>query len=397
MSNKKIKVAIIGVGNCASSLVQGVEYYTKHPEKESGLMTTDIGGYRAANIEFACAFEVDARKIGKPLNTAIWEKPNCTIILNDEIETTAPVYPAPVLDGVSPKMAAYSEDQRFVVQEDLKFSDSLLIPPYQNGIQARILELRNQIVHQLKKHHVDVLINYLPVGSQKATEFWAEICLEMKISLVNCIPVFIASNPEWEQKFIDAGIPIIGDDMRSQFGASILSQMLQELAFQRGHNVKAHIQRNVGGNTDFLNMEDKDRLKSKKISKENVIRAQNDIRGISTEGSFLHAGPSEYIAFYGDNKIANFHLELEGFMGAPVILDAQLSVQDSPNSAGVVIDAIRYVQVARELGLVGSLRGPSAFTQKTPPQQMMMADTLKECDALAHRQLTDSTKFQLKK
>jgi myo-inositol-1-phosphate synthase len=242
-----------------------------------------------------------------------------------------------------------------------------------------------------------VLINYLPVGSQLATEFYAEICLELGISLVNCIPVFIASDEVWEQRFIDAGIPIIGDDMRSQFGASIVSQMLQELAFERGHHVKAHIQRNVGGNTDFLNMEDKNRLKSKKISKENVIRAQNDIRGISTADSFLHAGPSEYIAYYGDNKVANFRLELEGFMGAPVIFDAQLSVQDSPNSAGVVIDAIRYVYVARELGLVGALRGPSASTQKTPPEQMMFSDAIYECHALAKRELTESTRKQLRK
>ena len=183
--------------------------------------------------------------------------------------------------------------------------------------------------------------------------------------------------------------------MRSQFGASILSQMLQELAFERGHHVKAHIQRNVGGNTDFLNMEDSSRLASKKISKENVIRAQNEIRGISTDDSFLHAGPSEYIPFYGDNKVANFRLELEGFGGAPVTLDAQLSVQDSPNSAGVVIDAIRYLKVARELGVVGALRGPSAFTQKTPPDQMMFADAVYECTELAARRLTDSTRNQL--
>jgi myo-inositol-1-phosphate synthase len=403
MLDKKIKVAIIGVGNCASSLVQGVEYYTKYPEKESGLMSTDIGGYRAANIEFVCAFEIDQRKIGLPLKEAIFAKPNCTIILNSEIETLAPVYPSPVLDGVSPQMEAYPEDQRFVIADYLKKTDVLALQPGQEtigfkqiiGAPSAALEMRDHILSLLKTHEVDVLVNYLPVGSQKATEFWAKICLDLGISFVNCIPVFIASDPEWEQKFINAGIPIIGDDMKSQFGASIVSQMLQELAFARGHHVKAHIQRNVGGNTDFLNMEDKQRLKSKKISKENVIRSQNDIRGISTEDSFLHAGPSEYIAFHGDNKIANFHLELEGFMGSPVIFDAQLSVQDSPNSAGVVIDAIRYVQVARELGLVGSLRGPSAFTQKTPPQPMMMEDTLSECHALANRQLTEITAKQV--
>jgi myo-inositol-1-phosphate synthase len=183
--------------------------------------------------------------------------------------------------------------------------------------------------------------------------------------------------------------------MRSQFGASVLSQMLQELAFDRGHVVKAHIQQNVGGNTDFLNMCDKSRLASKKISKENVIRAQNDIRGISTDGSYLFAGPSDYISHYGDNKVATFRLELTGFGGAPVTLDARLSVEDSPNSAGVVIDAVRFLKVARELGIAGSLRGASAFTQKTPPQQLMFRDAKSECDALSVRELTDMTRPQV--
>ena len=390
-----IRVAILGVGNCASSLVQGVEYYSRFTDKKSGLMAEDIGGYKAADIEFVCGFDIDERKIGYALKDAIFAKPNCTIILNDTIYSEAPVYRSPVIDGVSPQMASYPADNRFVIRQELSTTDIL-----KDGVlydADLVSDLRAEIVDRLKMHQVEVLINYLPVGSQLATEFYAEICLELGISLVNCIPVFIASDPIWEQKFIDAGIPIIGDDMRSQFGASIVSQMLQELAFERGHHVKAHIQRNVGGNTDFLNMEDKNRLKSKKISKENVIRAQNDIRGISTEDSFLHAGPSEYIAFYGDNKVANFRLELEGFMGAPVIFDAQLSVQDSPNSAGVVIDAIRYVYVARELGLVGALRGPSASTQKTPPEQMMFSDAIHECHALANRELTESTKKQLKR
>ena len=391
----KIKVAILGVGNCASSLVQGVEYYTTFSDKTSGLMADDIGGYKAEHIEFVCGFDIDERKIGLPLSQAIFARPNCTVVLNSDITSQAPVYRSPVIDGVSPLMATYPVDNRFVIQADLYKSDILSDPSAYS--QDLVHSLRQEIVQHLKDHKAEVLINYLPVGSQLATEFYAEICLELGISLVNCIPVFIASDPLWEQKFIDAGIPIIGDDMRSQFGASIVSQMLQELAFERGHHVKAHIQRNVGGNTDFLNMEDKNRLKSKKISKENVIRAQNDIRGISTNDSFLHAGPSEYIAYYGDNKVANFRLELEGFMGAPVILDAQLSVQDSPNSAGVVIDAIRYVYVARELGLVGALRGPSASTQKTPPQQMMFSDAIYECHALAKRELTESTKKQLKK
>lgn len=392
--SKKIKVAIVGIGNCASSLIEGVEYYTQNPNEKSGLMASNIGGYTASNIEFVCGFDIDPRKINKPLKEAIFAKPNCAMPLFKDVKSDALVFEAPVLDGVAPLMLNYPEDNRFIVADNLKDTDYLSSSDINNN---HIDALRSKIIDILKESEAEVLLNYLPVGSQKATEFWAEICLELGISLVNCIPVFIASDPVWEQRFIDAGIPLIGDDMRSQFGASILSQILQELAFERGHHVKAHIQRNVGGNTDFMNMEDKSRLKSKKISKENVIRAQNDIRGISTQDSFLHAGPSEYIAFYGDNKVANFRLELEGFMGAPVVLDAQLSVQDSPNSAGVVIDAIRYVYVAREMGLVGALRGPSAATQKTPPEQMMFNQAIEECHALANRQLTESTRVQKKK
>lgn len=387
---EKIKVAILGAGNCAKSLVEGVQFY-KYGKDTTGMMKENIGGYKAEHIEFVCAFDIDQRKINKPLGIALKQKPNNAYDIVDFIHSEAPVYKAPVIDGYAKHMDGYPVENRFLVEE-MHMRETEL--SYGNWYDNQ-LDWTNFLISKLIEHKVDVLINYLPVGSQKATEFWAEICLKTKISLVNCIPVFIASNPEWEKKFIDAKIPIIGDDMRSQFGASILSQMLQELAFDRGHKVKCHIQRNVGGNTDFLNMEDKSRLKSKKISKENVIRAQNDIRGISTKNSFLHAGPSEYISYYGDNKVANFRLELEGFGGAPVILDAQLSVQDSPNSAGVVIDAIRYVKVAREMGLVGSLRGPSAFTQKTPPVQMMFNEALTECEKLANREYSDLTIKQL--
>ena len=388
-----IKVGIIGTGNCAKSLVEGVQYYTEHTEATTGMMKFDIGGYKAQDIEFTVGFDVDERKVNLPLGEALKQKPNCSWNIVENIESTAPVYEAPVIDGYANLMDRYPESNRFLVSEDLRNSTDMNRVSWTSKLERK---WKDSIIEKLKEHNVEVLVNYLPVGSQKTTEFWAEICLETGISFVNCIPVFIASDPKWEQRFIDAGIPLIGDDMRSQFGASILSQMLQELAFERGHHVKAHIQRNVGGNTDFLNMEDKTRLASKKISKENVIRAQNEIRDISTEDSFLHAGPSEYIPYYGDNKVANFRLELEGFGGAPVLFDAQLSVQDSPNSAGVVIDALRYVKVAREMGIVGALRGPSALTQKTPPQQMMFRDGITECNALANRELTEVTKKQLK-
>jgi myo-inositol-1-phosphate synthase len=389
-----IRVGIIGVGNCAKSLVEGVEFYSQNDSAFEGIMRKDIGGYTAANIEFVCGFDIDKRKVGLSLGKALKEKPNCSWNIIENISSTAPVYESPVIDGYASLMDAYPEDDRFLVSEKLRNSTDV------NRVEwtaKKSQEWKKNIIDILEQHKPDILINYLPVGSQLATEFWAEICLETGISFVNCIPVFIASDPKWEKRFIDAGIPIIGDDVRSEFGASILSQMLEELALERGHKIKCHIQRNIGGNTDFLNMEDKARLKSKKISKENVLTSQSLIRGLSTEGTFRHAGPSEYIKYYKDNKVANFRFELEGFGGSPVILDAQLSVQDSPNSAGVVIDAIRYLKVAKELGIVGALRGPSAFTKKTPPQQMKFQDALFECDALANRSLTDVTAKQVVK
>ena len=372
----KIRVGIIGVGNCAKSLVEAISYYRKNEfNSANGLMSPNIGGYLPGDVDAVVAFDIDARKVGLPIGEAIYGKPNCAIDLHktDANEFPGTVFRTPTIDGYAKHMDNYPEDVRFL--------ESTAEPL-----------TRQSILDIVKDSKIDALVNYLPVGSQEATEFWAEICLETGVSFVNCIPVFIASDEAWNQRFVDAGIPLIGDDMKSQFGASIVSQVLQELAFARGHKVNAHIQRNVGGNTDFLNMEDSTRLASKKISKENVIRSQNDIRGISTDDSFLHAGPSEFIQYYGDNKVANFHLQLEGLMGSPVVLDAQLSVQDSPNSAGVVIDAIRYVRVARDLGLVGALHGPSAFTQKTPPFQMTIESAQAECDALAKRELTDLVK-----
>lgn len=381
---EKIRIAIVGVGNCASALIQGLEYYGNKARNNSsqGMMADNIGGYTAEDIEVVAAFDVDQRKVGKTLDKAIYAKPNCTINIiepQDFPKSCVVVEKGHVLDGVSEHMRNYSKypvDTTFLVDETTPSVD---------------------IVKRLKEVKADILINYLPVGSEQATKFYAQCAIDAHVAFLNCIPVFIASNPEWEQKFIDAGLPLIGDDMKSQFGASILSQMLQELAFARGHKVKCHIQENVGGNTDFLNMMNTSRLASKKISKENVIRCQHDIRGLDSHESFLYAGPSNYIAYYKDNKIANFHLELEGFGGSPVSFDARLSVIDSPNSAGVVIDAIRYLKVARELGITGSLHGASAFTQKTPPFPMTFEDAQYECKMLAKRQLTELTKKQVRK
>ncbi|VEN74633.1 Inositol-3-phosphate synthase [Candidatus Desulfarcum epimagneticum] len=378
MSKSKIRVAVVGVGNCSKSLIEGVALYAKTGQTH-GLAFADIGGYKAKNIEFVLAYDVDPRKVGKPLAEAIFAKPNCAMNFgapeNDlnAVCRGAMVKRGALYDGVAPHMSRYPKDSAFRIGEDAD-------------------PVKKDIVEDLKKFQVDVLVNYLPVGSQSAAEFYVECCLEAKTPFVNCIPVFIVSDGHWEKKIKEAGILAIGDDIRSQLGASVISQALQELFLNRGLQVRFHKQTNDGGNTDFLNMLDDSRVKSKKISKENVIRSQNDIRGIPVPKNGIYAGPASYIPFQGDNKVANFRIEATGFGGAPVIFDARLSVQDSPNSAGVVIDAVRYLQVGKELGLVGSLRGPSAATQKTPPEQMMIQDAYMECRALANRRLTDSVK-----
>lgn len=371
----KIKVAVVGAGNCFSSLYQGLEYYKDSDEANiPGIMFADIGGYRPSDIEVVAVYDVDTRKVGKPTGEAIFAKPNCARIFQPDVPAGPTVQMGHVLDGVSTHMQEQPEDLGFRISS------------------AKPVD----IVKSLKKSKADILINYLPVGSQEATEFYAQAALDAGVAFLNCIPVFIASDPVWEQKFIDAGLPIIGDDMRSQLGASVLSQVLQELAFDRGLSVDFHQQLNIGGNTDFNNMMVQSRLASKKKSKENVIRAQNDIRGIPVPEHSLFAGPSTFLPYLKDNKVAYFNIRLRGFGDAPVTIDAKLSVQDSENSAGVVIDAIRYLMVAKELGVVGALRGPSAWTQKTPPEQMMYADAKNECAALAKRQLTESVTRQQK-
>lgn len=379
---KSIKVAIIGVGNCAKSLVEGVSLY-KHNQDEhiNGLMVTNIGGYRPGAIEFVAAWDVDCRKVGQPLHVAINQKPNnAWTIKEDASDVTGDtiVRKGPVLDGVGPMMANFPEDRTFKV-DDTTQSDGF-----------------DDVVRTLIEREVDVLINYLPVGSQVATEFYMQCALEAGVAVVNCIPVFIASDPVWEQKFIDRGLPIVGDDMRSQFGASIVSAVLQELLFDRGFDVTMHYQDNVGGNTDFANMQDRSRLQSKKISKENVIKNQNVLHGKAIEDNTIHAGPAQYFTALGDNKRAHWLIKANGFGGAPIEFTADLSVQDSPNSAGVVIDAIRYCKVAREMGIAGALHGASAYTQKTPPIDMSPALAREECLALARRELTNYTREQVK-
>lgn len=382
MSNT-INVAVVGVGNCFSSLYQGVYFYADNFDREAeipGVAHLDIGGYRASDLRFVLGYDVDVRKVGQRLGDAIFAEPNVARVFYPE--GTVGSGPNVKLgwrgDGVSEYMENQPERFGFRPVETTESREGAF----------------ERIVNDLRELKVDVLLNYLPVGSQEATEFYAEACIEAGVSFVNNIPVLNINSPEWERKFIDAGIPYIGSDIKSQFGASILSQMLQELAFSRGMTVDFHQQLNVGGNTDFNNMMVSSRLKHKKVSKENVIRAQNDLKGVPVNEDALFAGPSTFIPYLKDNKVAYFNLRMRGFGGAPVEVDVKLSVQDSENSAGVVIDAIRFIKVARELGIMGCLRGPSAFTQKSPPKQLTFEEAQYECNALANRQLTENTTRQ---
>jgi len=409
----KIRVGIIGVGSCAKSLVEGVQYYNENPEDKVGLMYDDIGGYTVHDIEFVCGFDIDKRKVNKKLATALRARPNCAMNHVDEIHTNgesnfscvsdeAIVYSAPEMDGIAPHMHDYPDEVTFV-----------------NG--AVPAESFERTVELIQYHSVDVLINYLPVGSDEATKYWIDVALEAGVHFVNCIPTMISTDDAMvtEQRFIDAGLTIVGSDMRSAWGASRMSEVLQGAMLDSGLMVTQHIQMNMAAgstqgqenirtgrtaNTDFLNMAKQDRLHNKHISKENVLKGQNIVRDESTAGMTLFAGPSltvqqkpggDYVS--SDNKIANFDMIAYGFAGARYELTARLSVQDSPNSGGVVVSAIRFCKVAAELGVVGYLRGPSAWTQKTPPVQLKTEDAKFECDALARRELTSMTEVQLKK
>lgn len=361
-----IRVAVVGIGNCFSALYQGLHYYRSMKEgvKPAGIMFEKIGGYTIKDIDVVAAFDVDKRKVGRPVGEAIFAEPNCARTFHPNVPDGPIVSLGKELDGVSDYMKEQPEKQGF------RPCDSLAVS-------------KQDIVQLLKDSKADILINYCPVGSEEATKFYAECSLEAEVPFLNCIPVFIASDPVWAKRFTDAGVPIIGDDMRSQFGASIMSQVLQEAALDRGMTVRHHSQLNVGGNTDFNNMMVPHRLASKKESKENVIKSQNILRGIPIEDGSIFAGPSTFISHLKDNKVCHIHMDIDSFAGAAITVDVKLSVQDSENSAGIVVDAIRYLKVASDRGVVGPLLGPSAWTQKTPPQQLSYNDARESCVAYA--------------
>ncbi len=341
----KINIAIAGIGNCASSLLQGIEMYKNSPEDTIGLMNYDLGGYTPGDVNVVAAFDVDKRKVGKSLKNAIFAKPNCTKVFYDKL----PDYPVkvqmgPVLDGVSDHMADYPEDQSFVVAD----------------------EEPCDVVKVLKESGAEILINYLPVGSEKAAKYYAEACLEANVGFINAMPVFIATDEAWAKKFKDKNIPIIGDDVKSQVGATIIHRTLTKLFENRGVILDRTYQLNFGGNTDFLNMLNRHRLTSKKKSKTQSV--QSELK-TALDSNNIHIGPSDYIPWLDDNKICHIRMEGRGFGHVPLTVDVKLSVEDAPNSGGVMIDAIRCMKLALDRQIGGILTSISAYTMKSPPVQ----------------------------
>jgi myo-inositol-1-phosphate synthase len=345
----KIRVAIAGIGNCASSLIQGVDYYRKlgkgHADRSLGLMHYDLGGYKPSDIEFVAAIDIDRRKVGRPLKEAVFAKPNCTKAFNAELsDYPVKVQMGEVLDGVASHMKDYPDERRFIISER-KPCD---------------------IPRLLKRSGADMLVSYMPVGSEKATAFYAEACLRAGVGFINCIPAFIASDRAWAERFAEKQIPIIGDDVKSQIGATIIHRTLTRLFEDRGVTLDSTYQLNVGGNTDFLNMLNNGRLKSKKISKTEAVQSQLH-RPLDNEN--VHIGPSDYIPWLRDNKVCFLRMEGRGFGSIPIHIELRLSVEDSPNSAGVVIDAIRCCRIARDRKVGGVLISPSSYFMKHPIEQ----------------------------
>jgi myo-inositol-1-phosphate synthase len=357
--DKKIKVAVVGVGNCASSLVQGISYYKKHRDGGAdltGLMNWELGGYTPADIEFVAAFDIDRRKVGKPLREAIFAKPNCTVTFFDQVLDTVKVQMAPVLDGVSDHMRDYPDNRTFLL------SDAAPV----------------DVEKVLRDSGADVLLNYVPVGSEQAARFYAEACLNTGVSFINCMPVFIVSDEKWAKRFEEKGIPCVGDDIKAQLGATVLHRTLMRLFQDRGVQVDRTYQINTGGNTDFLNMLNHARLKSKKISKTEAVQSQ---LAVPMDEENIHIGPSDYVPWQNDNKVCFLRIEGRGFGGVPLHIEARLSVEDSPNSAGVSIDALRAVKIARDRKIGGALTSVSAYLMKHPPEQYTDTEALEMLQA----------------
>ena len=345
----KIKIAIAGIGNCTSSLLQGIEHYkSKNSTDAIGLMHWDVGGYRPFDIEVVTAFDIDKRKVGKNVNEAIFELPNnTTVFCGDMPAAGTKVSMGKVLDGFSEHMGTYEEKYTFLLSDAKE-------------------PTKEEVVNQLVSSGAEMLLNYLPVGSEEATRFYADCALEAGIGFINNMPVFIASNPEWADRFKKKNLPIIGDDIKAQLGATITHRTLADLFNKRGVKIERTYQLNTGGNTDFLNMLNRTRLASKKVSKTEAVQS---ILSTKLDPENIHIGPSDYVPWQKDNKLCFIRMEGKLFGDVPMNIELRLSVEDSPNSAGVSIDAIRCCKLALIRGKGGVLYSPSAYFMKHPPKQ----------------------------
>jgi len=346
LAERKVRVALVGVGNCASSLVQGIEYYRRAGDNDAvpGLMNVRLGGYHVGDVEISCAFDVNRNKVGRDVAEAILAPPNNTKRFAEVPPLGVTVRRGPTLDGLGSYL------RQSVPESELPVAD---------------------VPKVLRDTGTDVVVSYLPVGSQKATEFYVEAALKARCGFVNCIPVFIASRPEWRRRFEEAGLPIIGDDIKSQVGATIVHRVLANLFRERGVRLDHTYQLNFGGNSDFQNMLERERLESKKISKTNAVTSQMDVP-LSNEDA--HVGPSDYVPWLTDRKWAYIRMEGTSFGDVPLNVELKLEVWDSPNSAGVVIDAVRCVKLALDRGVSGALEGPSSYFMKSPPRQFTDAE-----------------------
>jgi myo-inositol-1-phosphate synthase len=341
-SDDRVRVALVGVGNCANSLLQGVEYYKDAPDDQfvPGLMHVNLGGYHVRDIEFTAAFDVTTDKVGKDLSEAIWAHPNDTIKFAEVPKTGIKVSRGMTHDGLG---------------------------KYISEVVTKAPGETDDVVGILRDTQTDVVVNYLPVGSDAATKWYAEQVLEAGCAMVNCMPVFIAREAYWQRRFEEKGLPIIGDDIKSQVGATITHRVLTSLFRERGVRLDKTMQLNVGGNSDFLNMLERDRLESKKISKTNAVTSMLDY---DLGAKNVHVGPSDYVPWLSDRKWAYIRMEGSAFGDVPLNLELKLEVWDSPNSAGIVIDAVRLAKLALNNGVAGALEGPSSYLMKSPPKQV---------------------------
>jgi myo-inositol-1-phosphate synthase len=360
----KVRVALVGVGNCANSLLQGVEYYKDAPDDQfvPGLMHVNLGGYHIQDIEFTAAFDVTTAKVGKDLSEAIWAHPNDTIKFADVPRTGVEVSRGMTHDGIG---------------------------KYISEVVEKAPGETDDVVGILRDTKTDVVVSYLPVGSEAATKWYTEQVLEAGCAMVNCMPVFIARENYWQKRFEERGLPIIGDDIKSQVGATITHRVLTSLFRERGVKLDRTMQLNVGGNSDFLNMLERDRLESKKISKTNAVTSMLDY---DLGAKNVHVGPSDYVPWLTDRKWAYIRMEGSSFGDVPLNIELKLEVWDSPNSAGIVIDAVRLAKLALNNGVAGALEGPSSYLMKSPPKQIVDDEAYEATEAFIRKHARKSAK-----